>query len=401
MSTLSFPSAFSNLTLQPDSDSDPDSLSQPQSDNTATETYPTPGSGMTRDTALHHVSFNQDQTFFTVGTTQGFRVYNCDPVREMFRRDIDDTRGGIGFVEMLFRTQILAIVPRGPHAPPTKALMWDDHSSRCFGELSFRSDVKSVRLRCDRIVVVLAHKVFVYDYVCFKLLHQIETAPNPSGLCEVSQGVGPNMVLVCPGLQTGQVRVDHYVSKRTRFIHAHDSKLACLGLTQDGRFLATASSRGTLVRVFNAFDGSLIQEVRRGAEQAEIYSIAFSSTAQWLAVSSDKGTVHVFSLKIDSGALGTDRSRGASEPSVSKLSAISSLSFFKGVLPRYFSSEWSMAQFRLQEGLRYIVAFGHQKNTVMILGMDGSFYRCKFDPVHGGEMTQLEYYNFLKPEEIS
>lgn len=121
--------------------------------------------------------------------------------------------------------------------------------------------MKSVRLRQDRIVVVLAHKVFVYDYVCFKLLHQIETAPNPSGLCEVSQGVGPNMVLVCPGLQTGQVRVDHYVSKRTRFIHAHDSKLACLGLTQDGRFLATASSRGTLVRVFNAFDGSLIQEV--------------------------------------------------------------------------------------------------------------------------------------------
>lgn len=70
--------------------------------------------------------------------------------------------------------------------------------------------------------------------------------------------------------------------------------------------------------------------MRRGAEQAEIHSIAFSSTAQWLAVSSDKGTVHVFGLKIDSGALGTDRSRGASEPSVSKLSAISSLSFFKG-----------------------------------------------------------------------
>lgn len=261
MTTLSFPSYFSNLTLQPDSDSDPDSLSQPQSDNTTTETCPTPGSGMTRDTALHHVSFNQDHTCFTVGTTQGFRVYDCDPVKEMFRRDIDDTPGGIGFVEMLFRSQILAIVSRGSHAPPTKVLMWDDHSSRCYGELSFRSDVKSVRLRQDRIVVVLAHKVFVYDYVSFKLLHQIETAPNPSGLCEVSQGVGPNMVLVCPGLQTGQVRVDHYVSKRTRFIHAHDSKLACLGLTQDGRFLATASSRGTLVRVFNAFDGSLIQEV--------------------------------------------------------------------------------------------------------------------------------------------
>jgi hypothetical protein len=28
-----------------------------------------------------------------------------------------------------------------------------------------------------------------------------------------------------------------------------------------------------------------------------------------------------------------------------------------------------------------------------------SFYRCEFDPANGGEMTQLEYHNFLKPEE--
>lgn len=42
-----------------------------------------------------------------------------------------------------------------------------------------------------------------------------------------------------------------------------------------------------------------------------------------------------------------------------------------GVLPKYFKSEWSVAQFRLHEGSRYVVAFGHQKNTVVILGMDG------------------------------
>ena len=42
-----------------------------------------------------------------------------------------------------------------------------------------------------------------------------------------------------------------------------------------------------------------------------------------------------------------------------------------GVLPKYFNSEWSVAQFRLLEGSQYIVAFGHQKNTVVILGMDG------------------------------
>lgn len=37
-------------------------------------------------------------------------------------------------------------------------------------------------------------------------------------------------------------------------------------------------------------------QVRRGADRAEIYSLAFSPTAEWLAVSSDKGTIHVFSV---------------------------------------------------------------------------------------------------------
>jgi hypothetical protein len=42
-----------------------------------------------------------------------------------------------------------------------------------------------------------------------------------------------------------------------------------------------------------------------------------------------------------------------------------------GVLPKYFSSEWSVAQFRLPEGLQYFVGFGQQKNTIVIIGLDG------------------------------
>lgn len=50
---------------------------------------------------------------------------------------------------------------------------------------------------------------------------------------------------------------------------------------------------------------------------------------------------------------------------------------FAGVLPKYFKSEWSMAQFRLHEGSQYIVAFGHQKNTIVILGMDGRYVNIR------------------------
>lgn len=135
--------------------------------------------------------------------------------------------------------------------------------------------------------------------------------------------------------------------------------------------------------------GAWIQ-VRRGADRADIYSLAFSPTAERLGVSSDRGTVHVFNLKVDSGLMQT-----VSDPNNGSPPLVSHLSFMKGmhspfwkifaanvvymyadnlvagVLPKYFSSEWSVARIHLNEGLQYVVGFGHQKNTVVILGMDG------------------------------
>jgi hypothetical protein len=51
-----------------------------------------------------------------------------------------------------------------------------------------------------------------------------------------------------------------------------------------------------LIRIFRAEDGSFLQELRRGAEKAEIYSLAFDSVSKFVACSSDRGTVHIFSL---------------------------------------------------------------------------------------------------------
>ncbi|KAK9084201.1 hypothetical protein Scep_030672 [Stephania cephalantha] len=381
-------------------DSGVDDAERPESSSDSVQN-PNP-SDENQDSApnLLHLSFNQDHGCFAVGTDQGFRIYNCDPFREIFRR-VFDQGGGIGIVEMLFRCNILAVVGGGPDPqyPSHKVMIWDDHQNRCIGELSFRSEVRAVRLRRDRIIVVLDQKIYVYNFSDLKLIHQIETFANPKGLCEVSQGA-ESFVLVCPGLQKGQVRVEHYASKKTKFILAHGSRIACFALTQDGKVLATASTKGTLVRIYSTSDGNLLQEVRRGADRAEIYSLAFSPTTQWLAVSSDKGTVHVFSLKVNSGSAGNDKPHSAASDANHAVSPTSSsLSFIKGVLPKYFSSEWSVAQFRLPEGCQYIVAFGHQKNTVVILGMDGSFYRCQFDPVSGGEMTQLEFFNFQNSKE--
>ncbi|XP_057766275.1 autophagy-related protein 18d-like isoform X3 [Salvia miltiorrhiza] len=365
------------------------------------------------ETELYSVSWNQDYGCFAAGTSHGFRIYNCNPFKETFRRDLKT--GGFKIIEMLFRCNILALVGTklNTQYPPNNVIIWDDFQSRCIGEFSFRSEVRAVKLRRDRVVVVLEHKIYVYNFMDLKLLHQIETLANPRGLCCLSHH--PNTsVLACPGLQRGQVRVEHFGLNRTTLINAHDSKIACLTLTMDGLLLATASLRGTLIRIFNTMDGTRLQEVRRGVDRADIYNIALSPNVQWLAVSSDKGTVHIFSLRVrgfgnhrstDSiaakGPVSFNQSSpNALEPLISRSSGAnpsSSFSFLKGVLPKYFSSEWSFAQFHLPEITQFMTTFGSQ-NTVIVVGMDGSFYRCSFDPVNGGEMVKQEYIRFLKTE---
>lgn len=210
--------------------------------------------------SLLSVGFNQDYGCFACGTQTGFRIYNCDPFKETFRREFDGA--GIALVEMLFRCNILALVGGGkaPRYSPNKVMIWDDQQSRCIGELSFRSEVRAVRLRRDRIVVVLEFKIYVYNFSDLKLLHQIETLSNTKSICALSPGP-TSCVLACPGQRRGEIRIELYSAKKTRFVQAHDSSLACLALSQNGAFLATASDKGTLIRIFSTADGSKLQEV--------------------------------------------------------------------------------------------------------------------------------------------
>jgi WD repeat-containing protein 45 len=52
-------------------------------------------------------------------------------------------------------------------------MIWDDHQNRCIGELSFRSEVKAVKLRRDRVVVALSQKIYLYRFSDLKLLDHV------------------------------------------------------------------------------------------------------------------------------------------------------------------------------------------------------------------------------------
>ena len=92
-----------------------------------------------------------------------------------------------------------------------------------------------------------------------------------------------------------------------------------------GTRLATASEKGTLIRVFDVGTGNLLTELRRGTQPANIYCLNFNSTSTLLCVASDHGTIHIFSLE---------------EKNKNRQSSLAGATF----LPKYFSSMWSFSK---------------------------------------------------------
>ena len=334
------------------------------------------------------VDFNQDHSCFVVGTESGYRIFQVDPLQHTHSRKFDGA-AGVGIVSMLYRSNVLALVGggRNPRYPPTKVILWDDKESRAIAELTYRTNVHSVCLRRDVIVVGVESKVMVYKFSDLAVLDTLDASGASGELKNIISvsGSPDRTVIACPGNTRGKVNVCFYdlsaVSPRasgpaarikTTSIMAHESNLAVVALSYDGSRIATASVKGTLIRVFDTNTGDRLFELRRGVEKVDVYSIAFNANADWLAVSSDKGTVHVFSLR-QSGDMNQK----------SSLSAISL------VLPSYFQSQWSFAQLRVPD-YRSICCFGRDPNTIICLCADGSYYRAKYDPVLGGEMTNIK-----------
>lgn len=181
-----------------------------------------------------------------------------------------------------------------PKYQPNKVIVWDDMRQKAICELEFRAVVRNVELLRNLIIVLLPLKTFFYSYSFDdtpKKLKVIESQ-NELGLCAAH----PDRVVI-PAETAGFVQVVHVQKEHSQLVfEAHTTQLAALALDPTGLLLATASMKGTLIRVWDVTTGKMLWEFRRGTDRAIIWSINFDKESSKIVVSSDKGTVHVFRL---------------------------------------------------------------------------------------------------------
>lgn len=322
---------------------------------------------MAEERNILNLRFNQDQGCFTCCMESGLRVYNVEPLVEKAHLE-NDVMGSIGIAEMLWRTNIIAIVGGGtrPKYAENTVLIYDDLSKKFVMEVTFTSPIKAVRLRRDKMIVALQHEIHVFSFPTpTRRLLTLETRDNPRGLVEIATlATAQKQLLAFPGYKQGSVQLVDLAATEARSsstpatLAAHQGALACLAVNNTGTMVATASTQGTLVRVWDSIRRDLLLELRRGADSATLYCITFSRDSEFLCVSSDKGTVHIFALK---------------DTQLNRRSTFSKMGF----LGNYVESQWALATFTVPPECACICAFG-TRSSVIAICMDGTFHKYVF-----------------------
>ncbi|KAL3274281.1 hypothetical protein HHI36_015686 [Cryptolaemus montrouzieri] len=251
--------------------------------------------GLSGKTSHHKMVLYCSGWSLAVGSKKGYKLYvinNVDSVDSIYQSDPDDAC----IIERLFSSSLVAIVSQS--APrKLKVCHFKKGSEIC--NYSYSNTILSVKLNRNRLVVVLEESLYIHNIRDMKVLHTIrDTPPNPHGLCALSPS-GEPCFLAYPGSSSvGEVQIfDASNLYAKNMIHAHDSPLAAIAFSPNGLRIATASEKGTVIRVCSVADGRKLFEFRRGVKRCvDIACLSFSDCGQYLGCSSNTETVHVFKL---------------------------------------------------------------------------------------------------------
>lgn len=252
----------------------------------------------------------------------------------------------------------------------------------------------------SRLVVCLKDSLYIHNIRDMRLLHSIKNLPeNSTGLCSLSL----NCHLAYPlSNEVGNIQIFDAGSMKARLIiEAHSSKIAAMNFSSTGVLLATASEKGTVIRVFCVKNAQRVMEFRRGVKRyAQIVSLNFSLCNNFVSVSSNTETIHIFKIdqkakeaaerrqdKLVTNESGDEDEKSQVDDRSGFMKAFSKAMETINPLSNVLNQDRAFAHVQLAEsGLRYqcVVTKLEKETRLLVACEDGFLYIYNLDS-NGGE----------------
>jgi WD40 repeat protein len=331
---------------------------------------------------------NSTNKYVCIGTNTGFIVYGIHPLKKIISRDIE---GGVSIIKMLYESNIFLFCGRSETGtyPNNKLFIWDDNKKIVLGDILYNHQIQNIDVTQSYIFVQVNNKVYIYQFDNLNLLKHYECGNATFSISHI------NNILAYPTPNMGEINIVNINNNNDipKLIKAHESNIEMITLTSNGQYLATASEKGTIIRLYDTSSCEMVNEFRRGTEYVNILQLLFHPNMSMLLVESDKSTIHIFNTELEANNNLIYQQNDNSNNEIWKVPDNKKyenygMNYVKYILPKYFHSKWSFMSYTIPD-IHTLNIFDEKTCNIYSFGKDGQYYECCFNDPNKPIITKV------------
>lgn len=181
---------------------------------------------------------------------------------------------------------------------PTSVILWNIKSEKEELVQKFDSEIKNFTYSGAFSCVVMEETTTIFSSRTLVIHQVIETSSSLTTFALIQVPDDANHCIFAYGndMRMNSVTVMTIPSSTPSItFEAHKTPIRFIALSNNGKYIATVSLKGTIIRLWS-IDGQLLKESRRGLTAAVIIHMSFSPCSEFLCVSSNHYTAHIFKI---------------------------------------------------------------------------------------------------------
>ena len=334
-----------------------------------------------------YLSFNKDKTCLSLGMRTGYRIYDLTKKDSLsFYERICGK--GIGIIEMLEKTNILGLVGGGdePLEVTNKLIIYDKKEGENIAELTFKDTIVGIRIKKDKILVVLNNYIYLIETLNFKPFDIIELGfdkPNKQVIFSFTLEPDINYLGYCfNNNEKNKIIIKSYDKDNKN--HSLDLKanyknntiITCMEFDREGKLLAVSEKNNEYLLIYAVDNGIPICKCNINNKFVNSLYISFEEDNEFLGVSLDSGEIVIFNIK-----------------------SVNYVNYYNQNEEEIKENVWS--RFYLPEKKAICAFTGYEigKEHIICIGTKGNYYLAKFDSQQSDKLAlKINEKYILKPE---
>lgn len=330
-----------------------------------------------QDNSANKISFNQNYSLVSIGTNRGYKIIQLNPVL-LHEKNL---LGSISHCELSFRSNLLALVGGGslPKFTSKKVVIYNDKEDSIESEYKFSTEVLNVKFKKNYIIIVCEKKIYVFNLITSQNIDTFDTLNNNKGIIAVN-GCPEKTIIAFPieyeDISKGYVGIKNYKTNKYFSLLVFEEHISYMEMDYYGLILATVNEKGTIIRLHNIEEKTIIYECKRGRDKAIVNYMCFDLNYNYFGITSNKGTIHLWKL----------------EDIVFKEINNEGVSYIVSKTNKY-KTDFSFAKIKMNK-INCVFCF-RPGDRILIITQDEKYFESKFDK-KGGNFTANEIKDFYQ-----